>query len=285
MEQTGYLTGAAGCRLFWRAWPAASAPRGRAVLVHGANEHSGRYGEVAAFLGRLGFEVVAYDQRGHGRSEGERGHVDRFEAYLEDLDRVVAAGPGAGRVPPGSPVLLVGHSMGGLVAFSYAAARPERVRALVLSGPWFALRMRVGWLERLLAPVGARWLPRLRRPAGIRPEDLSRDPAVARAYREDPLVGATVTARWFVECSRAARRAREGLAGELAVPVLFLLGEDDPIVDPEAARAVYRAVRHPCKALRSYPGRRHEVFNEWGREEVFADVAAWLDTLAWEAGG
>ncbi len=287
-EASGYLTVSDGCRLFWRAWSPDAPVRGQAVLVHGANEHSGRYEHVAAWLVGLGFEVSALDQRGHGRSEGLRGHVDRFEQYLEDLDRFVAsrAGGSGGADGPGGGqgVLLIGHSMGGLVAFSYAAWRPERVRALVVSAPWFDLRMRIRPLDRLLAPVGAWLTPRLRRPAGIPPEHLSRDPRVGQAYRDDPLVGTTVTARWFVECSRAAHRVRTRLAKEMKVPVLFLQGDADRIVDPAATRAVFEAIPHPRKALRRYPEGYHELFNDLDQRRVFADVEAWLDELGlWPA--
>ena len=285
---SGYLTAADGCRLFWRGWFPVPPVRGQAVLVHGANEHSGRYEHVAAWLVGLGFEVRALDLRGHGRSAGLRGHVDRFEQYLEDLERLVesreskaggAGGPGGG---PG--ILLIGHSMGGLIAFAYAAWRPERVGALVVSAPWFGLRMRLSALDRLLAPVGARLVPRLRRPAGIEPGHLSRDPRVARAYRDDPLVGTTVTARWFVECSRTAARARTQLAGQMRIPVLFLQGDADRIVDPGTTRAVFEAVPHPCKALRRYPEGYHELFNDLDQGRVLADVEAWLEGLGlWPA--
>lgn len=199
--------------------------------------------------------------------------MERFADYLEDLHRFLEV---VGRRAGGPPrTALVGHSMGGLVAFWYAVAHPEAIAALVLCAPWFGLRMRVDPVQRALAPLMARLLPRLRRPAGIPPEDLSRDPEVVRAYREDPLVGTTVTPRWFVECSRAAERAR-GLAARLSVPVLFLQGDADRIVDPEATRAVFESVGHHDKTFRLYPGRYHELFNDPGYPEVFADVADWL---------
>lgn len=273
-EETGHFAGKGGVRLFYRLWSADGPARAGAVIVHGANEHSGRYRHVAEFLVRHGFAVAALDQRGYGRSEGPRCHVDRFGDYLEDLHRFVALV--SQRVAASHRPVLVGHSLGGLIAFSYAVSHPDSVSALVVSSPWFALRMRVSPVERALAPLMARIWPRLQRPARIPPEHLSRDPAVVRAYREDPLVGTTATPRWFVECSRAAWRARHELAPRLAVPVLFLQGAEDRVVDPEATRAVFEAVGHARKALRMYPGRYHEIFNDPGHDEVLADMVGWL---------
>ena len=262
-------------RLFYRLWRAGEPARGGAVIVHGANEHSGRYRHVAAFLTGHGLHVAALDQRGYGRSEGPRCHVDRFDDYLDDLDRflTVLAEREAGVLR--KPV-LIGHSLGGLIAFSYAATHPDRISALVVCSPWFALRMKVSAVQQALASLMARLWPRLQLPAHIPPEHLSRDPAVVRAYQEDPLVGTTATPRWFVECSRAAWRARHELARALAVPVLFIQGEDDRIVDPQATRAVFEAVRHERKELRMYPGRYHEVLNDPGYEEALGDIVAWL---------
>lgn len=273
-EETGYFTGSGGVRLFYRLWRGKEPARASVVMVHGANEHSGRYRQVAEFLVGHGFEVAAFDQRGYGRSGGPRCHVDRFGQYLEDLHQFVTmvSQRAVGRCKP----VLIGHSLGGLIAFSYAVAHPDSIAALIVSSPWFALRMKVSPVEQVLAPVMARVLPRLQRPANVRPEHLSRDPEMVRAYREDPLVGTTATPRWFVECSRAAWRARHELAPRLSVPALFLQGEDDRIVDPEATRAVFEAIGHARKALRLYPGRYHEIFNDPGYEEVFEDIVEWL---------
>ncbi|MEW6047962.1 MAG: lysophospholipase [Bacillota bacterium] len=274
-EQTGYLTAGGGVGLFFRFWRGREPPRGHVVIVHGANEHSGRYRHVAEFLVQHGLEVAALDQRGHGRSDGPRCHVDRFGEYLDDLRQFV--GMVAQRAGDQRRPIMIGHSLGGLIAFSYAVAHPASIAALVVSSPWFALRMKVSRVERALAPVISRLLPRLQRPANILPEQLSRDPEVVRAYREDPLVGTTATPRWFVECSRAAWRARHELADRLSVPALFLQGEDDRVVDPEATRAVFEGVTYGRKALRLYPGRYHEIFNDPGHEEVFRDIIEWLD--------
>jgi alpha-beta hydrolase superfamily lysophospholipase len=240
------------------------------LLVHGYAEHSGRYEEMALWFARRGFAVHAYDHRGHGRSEGVRCHVDRFDELLDDLERILDAVRGE---HPELPVTLIGHSMGGLVALAFLAARKPRVARAVTSGPALALGA-VSPFRVALARVAQRVLPRLALGSGLDPEGLSRDPEVVRRYLGDPLVVRTMTASLGAELIGAAPRTA-ALAGEVEVPLLMLHGEDDPLCAAEGSRRFHAGLRTEGCALRIYPKLRHEIFNEPEREAVWQDVIDW----------
>jgi len=191
----GFLTSSDGTRLFFRRH-AAAAPRARVLVIHGFAEHSGRYLELLDALADAGFDALAFDLRGHGRSEGRRAHLRRFEDYLDDTRTAFAA------LTAGSDgtALVFGHSMGGLIATHFAASEPKRCRALALSGPMFTRALAVNPLKLLAAHVLGRLLPSFSMPSGITGAHLTSDPAEIALHDADPLVlhqaraGARVTA-------------------------------------------------------------------------------------------
>lgn len=268
-EQTGSLTGKGGLRLFYRNWTPPS-PRGSIVLVHGMNEHSGRYQHVAGFFAGHGLAVYTLDQRGFGQSEGVRCYVDRFADYLHDLCLMVDLASKWGK-----PVML-GHSLGGLIAYRYGLTYPERISGLVLSSPLFRQRVKINPIQQALAPLLSAVLPRVQVPSNFDPDAVSRDPEVVRAYATDPLVWRKATPRWFMEFTRVALDCQQGSSLEMKLPVLFLQAGADRLVDPEATRRVYEQVPHGRKAFRLYPDKYHEILNDPGREEVLAEILRWL---------
>lgn len=256
------LTGTRG-RIAVREWPAAS-PRYVALLVHGYGEHSGRYDQVAGVLTGHGAAVYAPDHTGHGRSEGERVVVEDFEDVVTDVHAVAGLARAA---HPGLPVVMVGHSMGGLIASRYAQRHPGELTALVLSGPvigdWELPR-------RLLALEEIPDTP-------ISPASLSRDPAVGAAYAADPLVWhgpmKRPTLEAFVRTLETV--AKGGDVGRL--PLLWVHGDDDRLVPLPGSRVGVEPLSGGNLTERIYPGARHELFNETNRAEVFADVTRFLD--------
>jgi alpha-beta hydrolase superfamily lysophospholipase len=264
----GTFRAADGTELFYRTWhPAAS--RGSLVIAHGFNEHSGRFEATAQYWLEQGLTVWALDHRGQGRSGGPRAYVERWSDYVHDLYAFIT-GPVGGGQP-----LLLGHSMGGLIAFRYGLAYPETVKAVILTSPLFKNKAQPSAIDALMAPIASRLLPRLSRPAPLDPMALSRDPAVGKAYAADPLVGRSGTPRWYTEMLKAAGASRAE-APSFRLPILILAAGADALVDPEATEQVFAAIGSARKRYKRYPGCYHELLNEPERESILAEIRAWL---------
>ena len=269
------------------------------VLVHGAGEHSGRYGHVAALLTSHGMAVVTGDLPGHGRSEGLRGHVDSFDDYLDAVEgwvrqaealaeqRVRAESEQAGegqeavrQSAANAPIALIGHSMGGLVVVRYlqerAHAHPRLVSAVV-SSPCLRLSKPVPGWQRSLAGVLDHLTPRLRMGSNIAPSDVSRTPEVVQSYGTDPLNGDKVSVRWFQELNRAMASACAN-PQRITVPMLVMQAGQDKLVAPqETADFFQKLPAHDRHKFVPYPELYHELFNEPERESVFAEMIRWLE--------
>ncbi len=249
-------------------------PRARLVIVHGFGEHRGRYRRLVGELLAARFECHLFDLRGHGDSGGRRGHVERFADYRDDLARFTARAARETEAEPTAPWLLLGHSLGGLIAADFVRQPGRPFAALALSSP-FLRSPDTPLLARLIAAVARRLLPRLRFRVPFPPTALSHDPRVVEAYARDPRVLASFSPAWLGEVTAAQRRVF-ALAGEIRLPVLMLLGSADVVADPARSRAFFRRLGSPDKTLRVYDGLFHEVLNELDRAPVVADLLAWL---------
>ncbi len=261
--------------LFRRGWLPDSASRVLAV-VHGFGEHSGRYDELATWFGERRCAVHAFDLRGHGRSAGTRTHVDRFDQYLDDLHGFLAL---LRDEHPGLPLVLIGHSMGGLISLAYLVERKPALSAAVISGPALAVDGATSTLRAALARILGRLAPKLSIASGLDATGLSRDPEVVRRYLSDPLVERKMTLGLGAELLAAGPRVRAG-AAEIERPVLIQHGQADPLCSPRASEEFAKNVVAAGSALRIYPELRHEIFNEPERERVFADAWEWIEELA-----
>ena len=274
------LTTADNLALHLREWPIPGA-RGTVLIVHGLGEHIGRYVHVADHLNRWGWNVVGYDQRGHGRSEGSRGALEQGSSLLVDLAGVIDSL----RNDRGGPLVLLGHSMGGLVAARFCAeglaSAPapwhRAVDALVLSSP--ALDPGMSAVQKLMLAVLGGLAPNLAVNNGLKPAWISRDPAVVKAYVNDPLVHDRVTprlVRFIVEGGDRVLRQ----AARWALPTLLLYAGSDRCVAPAGSAAFAQAAPREAVSTREFAPLFHEIFNEPEQAEVFAALNAWLGQLS-----
>ena len=247
------------------------APARDIYLVHGLGEHVGRYDTLGAWLAARGWTLCGHDHHGHGRSDGRRGTIPATRDPGDDLEAALETRYDAGRPP-----LLMGHSLGGLVALSCALRHPQRIRGLVLTSP--ALDPGLGIWQKALVALMSRIAPDLALGNGLDASKLSHDPAVVRAYLDDPLVHDRISARLARFIVDASRRAIEQ-AGTLAVPTLLMYAGDDRLVDPAGSREFARRAPPSLLTVREYPALWHEILNESepARRGVFDDLAAWLD--------
>jgi alpha-beta hydrolase superfamily lysophospholipase len=274
--QSGALAARGGLALWTRYWkpdPAlVGGPRYAFALVHGICEHSGRYDGVARALAARGCSVHAFDRRGHGRSEGVRRDAPSFEFLVDDLERFVRR---VLRLEPARSVVLLAHSFGALEASALLARRKLPLAAAVLSGAPFEPPAHLSTSAATLAHLLSRALPRLRVPAELPLESLSRDPEVLRRYRNDPLVGHSVSARMASIGFAAIEHAPRWAAG-IQLPILMIHGEDDRIAPPTGARRFFDALASEERELRIYPGLRHEVLFEPEGGDVLREIGAFL---------
>lgn len=270
------LTAADGTALVGDSHLPTGGGRRELVLVHGFAEHRGRYGETIAALTAAGWAVHAFDLRGHGDSGGRRGHVEEFADYRRDLAQVaaeVAAGDG--------PLVLLGHSLGGLIALDqvlHPAPAGPRFTALALSSPFLAPAFRVPPWKEALAGVASHLPPWFAFAADLDAAGLSHDERVVAAYRDDPKVFGELSAAWYVAVNEAQERVL-ARAEEVRLPLLMLLGGADPIADPAVAQRFFARLGSADKHLVVYAGWLHEVFNERRRRRVRSDLLRWLATL------
>ena len=263
--------------LHLRRWTLKNGARGTVLIVHGLGEHIGRYDELAAVLGGAGWDVAGYDQRGHGASGGKRGAIAQPDSLLDDLAVVIDAL----HSEPRRPLVLLGHSMGGLVAArfvaeAFAAPRAEWSRpvdALVLSSP--ALDPGMNGLQRGLLALLGPLAPHLAVNNGLKPAWISRNPAVVRAYVDDPLVHDRVTpmlVRFIVDAGVQVR----GVAPRWCVPTLLMWAGADRCVAPAGSAAFAAAAPRAWLTHTCYPQMAHEIFNEPEKAAVASALVAWL---------
>lgn len=268
----GRFKGHDGLDLYYRFWLPKGRPKAIIIVVHGFAEHGGRYSNIVDYFVPRGFGIYIFDLRGHGKSDGLRGYADRFSDFVNDLDifRELVQSRYYG-----VPFFLLGHSAGGTIAAAYSVYHRNGFSGLVLSGALFSPPADVLAITVFAARLLSRFAPRtcLYR---LDAEAVSRDKSVVDAYVRDPAVyHGKVRARFGVELMDAMAMVRRRVS-EIRLPVLILHGDADRLSDPEGSQALYLGIGSADKTLKLYPGFYHEIFNEPGREQVFADMDAWL---------
>ncbi|KQU83042.1 alpha/beta hydrolase [Variovorax sp. Root318D1] len=261
-----------GETLSLRRLPAAGRSRGVVVLVHGLGEYAGRYKALAERLRGWGFAVWAHDHHGHGESSGARGGLPSELRLVDDLARVI---DDARRENPGLPLVLLGHSLGGLVAASLVARGVRSVDGLVLSSP--GLDPGLNKFQKALLAVLPRIAPGLRVGNGLDDNFLSHDRAVVQAYRDDPLTHDRIGGRLARFLAHEGALVQQ-VAAHWPVPTLLIYAGDDRLVVPAASRAFAEAAASGGMVeARCFESLYHEIFNEVDAGPVFAALQRWLD--------
>ena len=264
--------GAGGLKLFAQSWRPEGAPQAVLAIVHGFGEHSGRYTNVVGHFVPRGYAVHGFDLRGHGRSPGQRGHINSWAEYRDDVKAFLGH---VAKQEPGRPVFLLGHSLGSIIAMDYALHHSQGLSGLILSG--LAVDP-VGAAPPLLVAIArlmSRLWPTLAMPLKLDKTALSRIPEVVSEYIADPLVHGMASARWGAECLDTIARCKAD-ASRLQLPLLVLHGESDRINSAAGARHVFEAARSADKRLVLVPGGLHEPHNDLGREQTLRALEEYL---------
>ena len=252
-------------------------PRGVVLIVHGLGEHAWRYDPLAQRLNQWGFHVRAYDQRGHGESGGDRGVLPVEDALLDDLIEVLDDTREHIAEPWACPMILLGHSMGGLITATLVQRGLAEVDGLVLSSP--ALDVGMGRVQKRLVTLLNRWAPNLTLSNGLDARQISHDPDVVTAYQKDPLVHDRISARLarFID-GNGPRVVAEAPVWE--VPTLLMYAGEDHLVRPEGSRAFASVAPPVVVQSHCLPGQFHEIFNEADPSQAYALLKQWLEQRA-----
>ena len=266
----GFVASADGTKIAYRAWPVAGAQITFAV-AHGLGEHAGRYERFAQGMARHGIGTYAVDLRGHGNSPGQRGHLDSWSQWTDDVAAFVSHVAAAA----GGEVVPLGHSFGGAAVLSTVlAGKLSNIKRFVVSSPALKVKVKVPAWKIKLGTTASKVMPKLALDNEVDPKLLSRIPDVVEAYRTDPLVHSKISSRLYTEWL-AATRDILNRAGEIKVPFLILAGTDDGLIDPEGSKHLH-ATSASMSELSLLEGRYHEPFNDRDNEEVFTLITNWL---------
>jgi alpha-beta hydrolase superfamily lysophospholipase len=270
LENTETLQGATGLKLFVRSWQPTTPATGVVAIVPGFNSHSGYYQWVAEQFVALGLAVYAVDLRGRGKSDGERFYVDTFNDYVSDVATMVSATKSR---HPGLPIVLLGHSAGGVVSCAYTIEHQAELAGLIcesfafqVPAPDFALAVFKG-LEHVAPHAHV---------LHLKNRDFSRDPAVVQAMDDDPLIAhETQPTRTLAEMVRADERLKTDFP-RFTLPLLILHGTHDKATKPSGSQFFYDTAGSKDKTLKLYEGAFHDLLNDTDRDRVMADIKPWI---------
>ena len=258
-------------QLYFQGWEPEASLRAVVCLVHGLGEHTGRYAHVAAALNEAGYAVLGFDLRGHGKSEGLRGHTPSYDTLMDDIGRLLDA---AAQRYPGKSQFIYGHSLGGNLVLNYALRRKPRLAGVVSTSPAIRMTKPLPGTQLATAKVMNKLQPTIQMPNGLTLDSLARDPEVIRAYKSDPLVHNKISVRLAVEMLQAGEWALAH-AAEFPLPLLLVHGSADEITSAAATQEFAGRVPGDC-TLKIWDGFYHETHNEPEKAEVLAFMVAWI---------
>ncbi|MCU0503889.1 MAG: lysophospholipase [Anaerolineae bacterium] len=260
-------------QFYFQGWEPEASPRAVVCLVHGLGEHTGRYAHVAAALNDAGYAVLGCDLRGHGKTQGLRGHTPSYDTLLDDISRLLDE---ATLRYPGKARFIYGHSLGGNLVLNYALRRKPPLAGVVSTSPAIRVANPLPATQLALAKVMNRLQPTMQMPNGLALDGLARDPEVIRAYTSDPLVHNKISVRLAVEMLQAGEWALAH-AAEFPLPLLLVHGSADQLTSAVATQEFAGKVRGDC-TLKIWDGFYHETHNEPEKAEVLGFMLTWIES-------
>ena len=265
-----WLDGTGG-RIFARHWEPSGEPRANLVICHGVNSHGGQYVRAGELFAAIGYAVTALDLRGRGRSDGERFYASSVDDYVSDLDQAIEFGRSR---HPGLPLYLLGHSAGGVTSVSYALDYQDRLDGLICES--FAFRVYAPDIALKLLEGASHVAPHFH-VLKLKMEDFSRDPEWVAKLNADPLTKDEVQPVATVAALARAGERFEREFSRIGLPVLILHGTADKATRPDGSQQFFDEAGSSDKTLKLYDGYYHDLLNDLGREQVFDDIAEWID--------
>jgi alpha-beta hydrolase superfamily lysophospholipase len=271
-QMSGTLKGQGNCTLFYQGYLPVERPRAVLLIIHGLAEHIGRYMNIVDYFVPRGYAIYGFDQRGHGKSEGMRGYVERFSYYIDDTKAFFDMVHGE---HPRKSLFILGHSVGGLIATTYSLNHQNELDGLILSGVTIKPGESLSAVKVMLARLFSKVMPKV----GIDVIDasaISQDQAVVKEYINDPLVyRGKISSRLGAELINAMQVLTNHISN-IHLPILIMSGSVDRLSNPEGSRFLYNRISSIDKTIKFYDGFYHEIFNEPGRNQVFNDMENWL---------
>ncbi|MCE9500705.1 MAG: lysophospholipase [Leptospira sp.] len=284
-EESHFNSSKDGTKIFYQSWTKTKPGAGRVlVFQHGFGEHSGRYGNLLDKFKDSNVNFYALDSRGHGRSEGKRGHVDQFQNYIDDLTEFIDI---VKEREKANKIFLLGHSLGGVIVLQYTieGVNQNNLHALIVSSPAIRVKMNLErQIKKAVARVFAYIMPAVTLDAKLDVKFLSHDLGVVKAYTEDPLVHGMISFQMASNLFNLSRSIRDK-AKIIRVPVLLFHGEQDGIADVEGSKELNQSLLYKNKKFKIYPGLYHETMNELpkDREIVLNDIKDFVDSIVRES--
>lgn len=270
-NQESYFVSQKKYRLYYQFW---EKPDSQAVLVfvHGLNEHSGRYQNPVRYFEKKPYSLYLFDLRGHGRSDGVRSHVEKFEDYIEDLKSFLVF---IDKNEKHKKIFLVGHSMGGQIVLNFVSQYPKMVSAFIASSPNVLTKIKINWLKKNLGRSLAHFLPRLSLGNDIQAKWISRNRKVVEDYQKDPMTSPKITLKLAAEIFKNQDNLLEKIQS-ITIPALIQHGSGDEICDYLGSELVFKTIKSSDKHLQIYPGHYHELFNDLDYHLVLDNMDTWI---------
>ena len=258
--------------LFVHAFPSKNPPKAIICMVHGHGEHIERYQHLAKVFNEADYTFIGFDHRGHGKSEGKRGHTPSYETLLDDIESFLAE---ISEYYPSQPLILYGHSMGGNLVLNYTLRRKPKVKGVIATGPWLKLAFEPSAIQVFLGKTMDKIYPAFIQNSGLNTSALSHDPEIVHAYENDPLVHDKISARLFVAMYESGLWALEH-AKEFPLPLLLMHGGADQITSAQASREFAEKVGSDI-TLKIWDNLYHEIHNEPEKADIFKTIINWVD--------